>query len=150
MNQNTVQARAAMLIRKPVAQVFEAFTNPEITTRFWFTRSTGKLETGKQVEWYWDMYDALAKVQVKAIEPNKRILIEWSDPPNTVEWVFTARADNTTFVSITNSGYAGTQDEIVSQAIESTEAFTLVLIGLKALLEHNINLNLILDRFPPE
>jgi uncharacterized protein YndB with AHSA1/START domain len=139
-----------MLIRKPVAQVFEAFVNPEVTTKFWFTRSTGKLEAGKQVEWYWDMYDASAKVQVKAIEQDKRILIEWSDPPNMVEWVFTARPDDTTFVSITNSGYAGTQDEIVSQAIESTEAFTLVLIGLKALLEHNINLNLIVDRFPPE
>jgi hypothetical protein len=27
------------LIRKPVAEVFEAIVNPEITTKFWFTRS---------------------------------------------------------------------------------------------------------------
>lgn len=150
MNQNAVQAKAEMLIRKPVAEVFEAFINPEITTRFWFTRSTGRLEAGKQVQWHWDMYNVSTQVQVKAIEPDKRILIEWSGPPNTVEWVFTPRADHTTFVSITNSGYVGTEDEIVKQAVDSTEAFTLVLIGLKALLEHNVNLNLIADRFPPD
>ena len=32
-------AKAEMLIRKPVAEVFEAFINPEITTKFWFTKS---------------------------------------------------------------------------------------------------------------
>ena len=40
-------AKAEMLIRKPVAEVFEAFVDPEITRRFWFTKSTGRLETGK-------------------------------------------------------------------------------------------------------
>ena len=40
-------AKAEMLIRKPVAKVFEAFVDPEITRRFWFTKSTGRLETGK-------------------------------------------------------------------------------------------------------
>ncbi len=58
--------------------------------------------------------------------------------------------DNTTFVSITNTGFSGDGDEIVKQAIESTEGFTLVLSGLKALLEHNIILNLVPDRFPKD
>lgn len=30
-------AKTAMLIRKPVADVFEALVNPEITAKFWFT-----------------------------------------------------------------------------------------------------------------
>jgi len=33
-----------MLIRRPVAEVFEAFIDPDITTQFWFTRSSGRLE----------------------------------------------------------------------------------------------------------
>jgi uncharacterized protein YndB with AHSA1/START domain len=37
-------AKAAMLIRKPVAEVFEAFIDPAITSRFWFTKSSGRLE----------------------------------------------------------------------------------------------------------
>jgi uncharacterized protein YndB with AHSA1/START domain len=143
-------AKAEMLIRRPVGEVFEAFINPDITTKFWFTKSSGRLDSGKKVRWEWEMYNASTEVDVKEIEPNKRILIEWSGPdhPTTVEWVFTPRPDNTTFVSITNSGFHGKQEEIEKEAIESTEAFTLVLIGLKALFEHKINLNLILDRFP--
>ena len=35
-------AKAAMLIRKPTAEVFEAFVDPAITSKFWFTKSTGR------------------------------------------------------------------------------------------------------------
>jgi hypothetical protein len=65
-----------------------------------------------------------------------------------VEWLFTARADNTTFVSITNSGFRGDGDAIANQAINSTEGFAFVLAGLKALLERNVVLNLVPDRHP--
>ncbi len=143
-------AKAEMLIRRPAAEVFEAFINPTITTKFWFTRSSGRLEPGKQVQWDWEMYNVSSQVSVKAIEENKRILIEWSayGQPTMVEWIFTPREDNTTFVSITNTGFSGNGDELVNQAIGSTGGFTLVLCGLKAFLEHNIMLNLVADRFP--
>jgi uncharacterized protein YndB with AHSA1/START domain len=143
-------AKAEMLIRRPVAEVFEAFVDPAITSRFWFTDSTGRLEPGKRVRWDWKMYGVSAQVDVKALVTDKRILVEWSsnDAPTTVEWLFTPRADGTTFVSITNAGFRGGQDEIAAQAIGATEAFTLVLAGLKALLEHDVLLNLVPDRFP--
>jgi uncharacterized protein YndB with AHSA1/START domain len=143
-------ANAEMLIRRPVAEVFEAFINPTTTSKFWFTRSSGRLEPGKQVQWDWEMYDSSVQVSVKAIEEQKRILIEWSayGTPTMVEWSFTARSDNTTFVSITNTGFSGNGDERVKQAIASTEGFALVLSGLKALLEHNVILHLVADRFP--
>ena len=41
-------AKAEMLIRKPVAEVFEAFVNPDITSKFWFTKGSGRLEAGKR------------------------------------------------------------------------------------------------------
>ena len=40
-------AKAEMLIRKPVAEVFEAFVDPEITRKFWFS---GRLEAGKHTD----------------------------------------------------------------------------------------------------
>jgi uncharacterized protein YndB with AHSA1/START domain len=143
-------AKAEMLIHRPVAEVFDAFINPATTSKFWFTKSSGRLEPGKQVQWDWEMYDSSVQVSVKAIEEQKRILIEWSayGTPTIVEWIFTAREDNTTFVSITNTGFSGDGDERVKQAIGSTEGFTFVLCGLKALLEHKIILNLVADRFP--
>jgi uncharacterized protein YndB with AHSA1/START domain len=142
--------KTGMLIRKPVAEVFEAFINPDVTTKFWFTKSSGRLEVGKQVQWDWEMYDVSALVTAKAIEPNKRILIEWPEysGPTTVEWIFAPQEEDTTFVSIIETGFTGDGDELVKQVTDSTQGFTLVLAGLKALLEHDIRLNLVGDRYP--
>lgn len=143
-------SKTGMLIRRPVGEVFEAFVNPEVTTKFWFTKSSGSLEDGKQVQWEWEMYDISVPVSVKAIEPNRRIVIAWPGYSSltTVEWTFALQEDGGTFVTITESGFTGDGDELVRQVTGSTEGFTLVLAGLKALLEHNIRLNLVADRFP--
>ncbi len=142
--------KTGMLIRRPVADVFEAFVNPEITTKFWFTKGSGRLEAGKQVQWEWEMYNVSASVTVKAIEPNNRIVIEWPGYSglSTVEWIFASQKDGTTFVSITEAGFTGDGDELVKQVTDSTQGFSLVLAGLKALLEHNVQLNLVADRYP--
>lgn len=147
----SVVVKAEMLIRKPVADVFEAFINPDITTQFWFTRSSGRLEPGARVQWDWEMYGASAQVTVKAIEPNRRILIEWpgyADNLETVEWLFTPTSDHETFVTITNTGFTGSWPEIARSAADSMGGFTIVLCGLKALLEHGIRLNLVGDKSP--
>jgi uncharacterized protein YndB with AHSA1/START domain len=143
-------SETGMLIRRPVADVFEAFVNPDITTKFWFTKSSGRLEAGKQVQWEWEMYDVSIPVTATAIEPNKRIAIEWPGYSGltTVEWTFRPQTDGTTFVSITEAGFTGDGDALAKQVADSTEGFTLVLAGLKALLEHNVKLNLVADRFP--
>lgn len=143
-------AKAAMLIRRPAAEVFEAFIDPAITSRIWFTKSTGRLEPGKHVTWTWEMYDASIEVDVKEIEPGKRIVIEWGNygAMTTVEWIFTRFQDDATYVTITNSGFQGDGDKVMKDALDSTGGFTWVLAGLKALLEHNIQLNVIADAFP--
>lgn len=150
MNQTAIKAKAEMLIRKPVAEVFEAFIDAEVTTKFWFTKGSGKLEPGAQIQWDWEMYGVSTQVNVKEVEENKRILIEWGDPgeATTVEWIFTPYGNDATFVSVTNFGFQGDVDSVVAQALDSTGGFTWVLAGLKAYLEHNILLNLIADRYP--
>jgi uncharacterized protein YndB with AHSA1/START domain len=142
--------RTGMLIRKRVADVFEAFINPDITRKFWFTRGSGRLEAGRQVQWDWEMYGVSIPVTAKAIERNRRIVIEWPGYSSltTVEWRFAPQEDGTTFVSITESGFTGDGDALVKQVTDSTQGFSLVLAGLKAFLEHGIDLNLVADRFP--
>jgi hypothetical protein len=93
---NVPVANTAMLIRRPVAEVFRAFIDPAVTTKFWFTRSTGPLEVGKAIE----------------------------------------------------SGWSGNGDELLKYVADSTQGFTWTLAGLKALLEHGIQLNRVADRFP--
>jgi uncharacterized protein YndB with AHSA1/START domain len=142
--------KTGMLIRRPVAEVFEALVNPEITTQFWFTKSSGRLEAGRQVQWEWEMYGVSVPVTAKAVEPHSRIVIEWSGGggATTVEWKFSPQQDGTTFVGITESGFDGDGDELVKRVADSTQGFTLLLAGLKAFLEHNVRLNLVADRYP--
>jgi uncharacterized protein YndB with AHSA1/START domain len=143
-------ARAQMLIRRPVADVFEAFVNPAITSRFWFSKGSGRLETGRHVRWDWEMYGASALVDVKAIEENRRILIEWNGPdtPTRVEWTFEPRGSNHTFVVVKNWGFHGDADRVVAQALDSMGGFSLLLASLKAFLEHGIELNIVEDHDP--
>lgn len=96
------------------------------------------------------MYNVSANVLVKELEPNRRIVIEWGEPATTVEFHFQRLSDGTTYVRITESGYLATGDELLQIIKDSTGGFTTVLDGLKAYLEHGINLNLIADKFPKE
>ena len=140
----------AMLIRKPPAEVFEAFADPAVTTKFWFSRGCGRLVPGATVRWDWEMYGVGTDVVVKAVEPGRRILIEWDDPEERtpVEWLFEPRGETHTLVTITNSGFHGSGDEQVAKALDSMGGFSLVLAGAKAWLEHGLALNLVPDRHP--
>jgi uncharacterized protein YndB with AHSA1/START domain len=139
-----------MLIRRPPAEVFQALVDPAITTRFWFTKSSGKLVPGATIQWDWEMYGVSAKVSVKEVEENSRILFEWGDgdESTTVEFRFVPREDDTTYVDVTETGLRGDGDELVARAAGSTGGFTIALCALKALLEHDVVLSAVRDRFP--
>lgn len=147
MTQIKPVVQAEMLIRRPVEEVFVAFIDPEITTKFWFTKSSGRLEAGRRIRWDWEMYGVSDEIHVLEIEPNKRIRIESSDGTQT-EWSFTSRAEQEAFVTITNTGFSGSNEDIVNQAIDSMGGYTMVLCALKALLEHGISLNVVSDKAP--
>jgi uncharacterized protein YndB with AHSA1/START domain len=142
-------AKVEMLIRRPPPAVFAAFVDPAITTKFWFTKSTGRLEAGKRVDWIWELYGLTVPVAVEEVEENRRIRVRWGNygEETIVEWTFRPWED-ATFVSIVNSGFTGDPDEVVQAALDSKGGFTWVLAGAKAWLEHGIDLNLIADAFP--
>jgi hypothetical protein len=66
-------ARATMLIRRPVEEVFNAFVDPTVTTRFWFSRSSGQLAPGKTVTWYWDQYGVSGKLRSRRWRRTKEL-----------------------------------------------------------------------------
>ncbi|MCS4224072.1 SRPBCC family protein [Sphingobacterium sp. BIGb0165] len=142
-------AKAEMFIRKDVAEVFQAMVDPAITTKIWFTKSSGKLEKGKIIEWEWEMYNHKVNVEVLEIIENRKIIFNWGnyDRPSIVEWEFRA-IEGGTFVSVTNEIEHDTPEKLIAEVRDSTEGFTLVLANLKAYLEFNILLNLVGDRFP--
>lgn len=147
-NGRSTIVEARMLIRRPVSEVFRAFVDPNITTKFWFTKSSGPLEPGKNVRWDWEMFGVSDTLMVKRLEDNQRILVEWDSDATTVEWRFEPRGNNSTFVKISHWGLQGSDREILAQAVDSKGGFTLVLAGLKTWLEFGIAPNFIRDQFP--
>jgi uncharacterized protein YndB with AHSA1/START domain len=144
----TVQpVKVHMGIRRPPADVFRAFVDPSVTTRFWFTHSTGPLEPGAKVEWRWEMYGLTSPVVVKEFEPDRRLVFDWSDG-TTVEILFTPW-EKGTFVVLTETGHMGSDEEVAATVAGSTGGFSFVLAACKALLEHDVELRLVLDHIPP-
>jgi uncharacterized protein YndB with AHSA1/START domain len=143
-------AKAEMLIRKPVSEVFEAMVNPDITSKFWFTKGSGRLEEGKTIEWVWEMYDFKQSVYVHQIEQNNFISLTWSatNVKTTVEITFTPKNASSTFVSIIEKGWNADDGKLFQYLVGNTEGWALVLSALKALLEHNVVLTVVADRYP--
>lgn len=147
MKTNKALVEAQMLIRKPVTTVFEAFLDPEITRNFWFTKGSGRLEVGKNITWEWEMYNVSSTVLVQEIIPNEKISILWDQYRTTVDFLFELIGPETTYVTIKQYDFQSTGAELLAEINGASGGFTTVLDGLKAYLEHGINLNLIADKF---
>lgn len=145
-----------MMIRKPVSKVFQAFIEPAITTKFWFTRSSGPLEKDKTITWEWEMYNVSCEVEVKELIPDKKIsILEWDKPAKTggykiTDFEFEALTDATTYVVIKMYGFQETGMDLIQAVKDNTGGYTTVLDGLKAWLEFGIELNLVRDKFSKE
>ncbi|MCO4293035.1 SRPBCC domain-containing protein [Solitalea sp. MAHUQ-68] len=145
---NSACAEAQMMIRKPVSQVFQSMIDPAITTNFWFTKSSGKLVANQKVTWTWEMYNFSTEAEIIEIIENEKIVFNWGKEPRTVEFTFKSLSEHSTYVVVKEYGYTETGDNLLSAIKDSTGGFTTVLDGMKAFLEHGINLNLIADKFP--
>lgn len=141
----------SMLIRRPIEAVFEAFVDPVITAKFWFSDGVGRLDRiGARAVWNWRWYGASAWVTVLAVEAPNRLVYSWggeTDAPTRVEYELQERMGGT-LMTVRHLGFAGSETEQIATAMDSLGGFTLVLAGAKAWLEHGLVLGLVPDRFP--
>jgi uncharacterized protein YndB with AHSA1/START domain len=142
---STPTARVEMLIRKPASEIYRAFVEPTWLSRFWLSRASAPLAVDRDVEWEFMVPGAKTTTRAKALDPDRRILVELDDG-TTVEWTFEGRADGATRVLIEHKGFSGSAAAAVATAIESTQGFTIVLCDLKVLLELQTSPNLVHDK----
>lgn len=144
-----ITAKAQILVRKPPSAVFEAFVDAGTMSQFWFNRRDDGLKEGEKVLWYiGEGEDAPAiEVQVKELKKPEILQIEWGEDGQytQVRWQIEKTADGNAKLSIEESGYTGSYDEIVRQALDSTGGFNQVIVALKALLEHDAFINVVAD-----
>lgn len=136
-------ASAEMLIRRPVAAVFDAFVRPEIITQFWLEGTSGPLAPGARLEWRFMVPGAVETLTVTAFEDQRRIAFEWSDAIK-VNIDFNQSGAGGTRVGVQVTGFKG--DQAYADAVNATEGFSIVLCDLKVLLETGRSGNLVRDK----
>jgi len=140
MTTNVVHA--TMLIRRPPGEVFAAFVNPQTLRKFWLRNASGPLAPGAHVEWHFMVAGASAKVVVTGFESPRRIAFTW-DGEMQVELTFEPFADGTR-LAVAVSGLD--PKELLVQATNVIEGFTIVFCDLKTLLESGASANLVRDK----
>lgn len=149
MPTNEVTAKAKILVRRPRDEVFNAFIDPEIMSKFWFQRRDRGLREGDTISWF--IGDAASateiEVRVKSVKRPSQIIVDWGHQEQftTVTWTLDERDSDTTLLAIEECGFVGSPDEVVAQALDSTGGFNQVIVALKALLEHGASINVVAD-----
>ncbi len=134
---------AQMLIRRPPGEVFAAFANPQTIRKFWLRDTTGPLAPGARVQWHFMVAGATANVIVTGFEAPRRIGFDWPGGMH-VELRFEPFGDGDTHVSAEVSGFNG--KDLLTQATNVVEGFSIVFCDLKTLLESGSSANLVRDK----
>lgn len=138
-------AKTSILIRRPVSEVFDSFVDPEKITKFWLSSTTGPLGDGKSATWYFMVEGAVTNVEVITFDLNKQLDIKWEDG-SISEFHFDKIDDSKSIIDIKSYGFAGTIQEKVEAAIDSTSGFTFVVCDLKTYLEEGKAMNICRDK----
>ena len=134
---------AEMLIRRPPGEVFAAFANPQTIRKFWLRDTSGPLAPGARVQWHFMVADATASVVVTAFEAPRRIGFDWPGGMH-VELRFETFGDEATHLTAEISGLHG--KDLLTQATDVVEGFSIVFCDLKTLLETGSSANLVRDK----
>ncbi len=139
---NKLLIKAGLKILKSADEVFNAIVDPDKMSKYFISKSTGWMETGKTITWQFPEMDMEFPIQVQRAEPYKYISFFWNDVDGTetfAEITLKKMDDNSTFVSITE-GNRDNDEEGIKWLMRNTEGWANFLACLKAYLEYGINL----------
>jgi len=141
MSDNTIRVKVQIGILKPANEIFEAIINPEKMSKYFISGSTGKMESGKNITWTWEDFDAELQIKVGKIEKDKTVSFEWNGSGVECVVVITLepKSENQTLVKITESEWPADYKG-ANQCMRQIEGWTNFLCCLKAYLEYGINL----------
>lgn len=141
MKNELLEIKTAIQILKPVSEVFEAIVDPKEMSNYFISKSTGRMEEGRQLKWRFPEFDMEFPIRVGKIEKDKYISYYWDldGIELLVEITLTSRDSTATIVSITEKSRKNDKAGI-RWLKGNTEGWANFLACLKAYLEYGINL----------
>ena len=77
MSEERIKTKVQMGILKPAHEVFEAIVDPAKMKKYFISNSTGRMESGKTLNWTWEDYDAAHEVKVQNVKKDKLVSFTW-------------------------------------------------------------------------
>ena len=142
-NNQKLEIKVGLKMTKPEHEIFEGIVDPDKMSKYFISKSTGRMEEGATLTWQFPEFDMEFPVRVDKIKKNKYISYYWNDMEDGtethVEITLKPMDDNTTFVSITEKD-RDNDEKGIRWLKGNTEGWANFLACLKAYLEYGINL----------
>ena len=142
MKPEKLEIKTALQILKPVNEVFDAIIDPDKMSNYFISKSDGRIEQGKVLNWEFPEFEGSWPVTILEVEPDKHISFSWdgaSGYQTKAEISLESRENNTTLVRILEKSMENNEDGI-KWLLSNTEGWSFFLACLKAYLEYGINL----------
>lgn len=141
MKPTQLEIQCSMQILKPVNEVFEAIVNPEQMINYFISKSSGRMEEGKNLTWNFPEIEMDVPVKIGKIINDEYISYYWENGESTqlVEMNLKPYKDGFTVVTVTEKSMENTETGI-KWLKENTEGWANFLACLKAWMEYGIHL----------
>lgn len=136
-----IKFTVAVRISKPLPEVFKAFTDNEMITKYFVTSASAPIKSaGDKITWSWGEHKT--EITVTEFEENKKVAFTWPgfkvNYDINVTFIF-EEVDGKTRVSVTEEGYKNDEDGINSSFMNNA-GWKEMLLSLKAWVMHNVDL----------
>lgn len=141
MSDDKIKAKVQMGISRSVGEIFDAIIDPEKMSKYFISGSTGKMESGKSLNWTWTDYEGEHEIKVGKIEKDKVVSFEWNGSGVNCVVVISleSKGNDKTLVKITESEWPADYKG-ANQCMGQVEGWTHFLCCMKAYLEYGIDL----------
>lgn len=133
-----LETNASIQIQKPIEEVFEGIVNPEKMTKYFISKSSGRLESGKEVIWKFPEFEDKFPIKEIKIENTSTISFVW-DPETIVKITLEKLPDDSTIVRVNENGKE-LDEANLKWALENSGGWANFLACMKAYLEYGIQL----------
>lgn len=132
----------SLQISKTPEVVFEAIIDPAHLTNYFISRSSGKMEEGKTLEWEFSEFPGSFPVRILTVKPNVSITFEWDGETHPLTVTINLEPRNNgeaTLVKVVEKEMDN-NEEGLNWLKNNTAGWANFLACLKAYLEYGINL----------
>jgi len=137
-----IQISTSLQISKKPEEVFNAIIEPAHMTQYFISKSSGKMEGGKTLDWEFPEFPDSFPVRILSVKPFESINFEWDGDshPLTVNIYLEPRNEgNSTLVKVEEKEMEA-NEEGLNWLKNNTAGWANFLACLKAYLEYGINL----------